>query len=306
MPPEDPALIHTRDPARKTAGPLIGTAYHIHCARLMADFARRLGRSADAERYERLAAEMATAFHRELFRPADGWYDNGTATACILPLRFGLVPEGERARVAARLIDKLEREAGGHVMTGLIGCQWLMRTLTDVGRADLAWTLATRDTYPSWGHMVRNGATTIWELWNGNTADPAMNSHNHGMLLGDLIIWMFEHLGGIANAPGETGFRRLRMRPEVTPECARVRAAYAAGHGRIESEWAATEGEWIWEVAIPPGSSAEVWLPAAPAAAVRESGCPLETAVGIGRVRQVRDRRVVEVGSGRYRFHVRR
>ncbi len=306
VPPEDPAIIHSKDPARKTAGPLIGTAYHAQCARMMADFARRLGRPSEAERYERLASEMSAAFHREFFRPADGWYDNGTATACILPLRFGLAPEGERPRVAARLIDKLEREAGGHVMTGLIGGQWLMRTLTDLGRTDLAWTIATRDTYPSWGYMVQKGATTIWELWNGDTADPAMNSHNHVMLLGDLVIWMFEHLGGIANAPGETGFRRLRMRPELAPGCERVRAAYTAGHGRIESEWAMKEGEWIWEVAIPPAATAELWLPAASAEAVRESGGLLEAAQGIRRVRQAGDRLVVEVGSGRYRFTVRR
>ncbi|MCX7819199.1 MAG: glycoside hydrolase family 78 protein [Kiritimatiellae bacterium] len=307
VPPEDPKLIHSKDLARKTAGPLIGTAYFAKCAEMLAEFARLLGRGGEAARYERLARETAAAFHREFFRPADGWYDNGTATACILPLRFGLVPEAERGRVAGRLVDKLEREAGGHVMTGLIGGQWLMRTLTDLGRADLAWTLATRESYPSWGYMVRRGATTIWELWNGDTADPAMNSHNHVMLLGDLVIWMFENLAGIANAPDRSGFRRLRMRPEVVPGCERVRAVYRAVSGRIESEWASRGRELVWEVCIPPGVTAELWVPAASVESVREEGGgPAAAAEGVRAARQVGDRVVLEVESGRYRFTVRR
>ena len=79
-----------------------------------------------------------------------------------------------------------------HVSTGVLGIQHLMRGLTQYGNVDLAYKIATNDTYPSWGYMVRKGATTIWELWNGDTADPAMNSGNHVMLLGDLIIWYYE------------------------------------------------------------------------------------------------------------------
>jgi len=305
VPPEDPRLIHSKDPARITAGPLIGTAYHAQCAALMNDFARQLGRTEDADRYARFARELGEAFHRHFFRPAEGWYDNGTATACILPLRFGLVPPAERSRVTARLLDKLEREAGGHVMNGLVGGQWLMRTLSEAGRADLAWTIATRETYPSWGHMVRNGATTIWELWNGDTADPAMNSHNHVMLIGDLLIWLYENLAGIANAPAETGFRRLRMCPLPVAGCERVRAVYNTMHGRIESEWAHWGDGWTWDVLIPPAAAAELWIPADSSDTVQESGRALSCADGVRGMRRVGDRLVVEVVPGRYRWSVR-
>jgi len=74
----------------------------------------------------------------------------------------------------------------------LIGAQYLNRVLSDNGRADLAYAIATQRDYPSWGYMIEHGATTIWELWNGNTADPAMNSGNHVMLIGDLVIWFYE------------------------------------------------------------------------------------------------------------------
>ena len=78
-----------------------------------------------------------------------------------------------------------------------MGAQWLMRTLSDNGQADLAYRIATQKTYPGWGYMVEQGATTVWELWNGNTADPAMNSGNHVMQIGDLAVWMYEYLAGI-------------------------------------------------------------------------------------------------------------
>jgi alpha-L-rhamnosidase len=83
----------------------------------------------------------------------------------------------------------------GHISTGVIGTQWLMRGLTEYGRPDLAYRIASNDDYPSWGYMVKHGATTIWELWNGDTANPAMNSHNHIMLLGDLMAWFYQDIG---------------------------------------------------------------------------------------------------------------
>src|SRR6185369_10171173 len=103
----------------------------------------------------------------------------------------------QKAKVFQRLVNKIREESQGHIGTGLIGGQWLNRVLSDNGRSDLAWEIATQRAYPSWGYMVDQGATTIWELWNGNTADPAMNSGNHVMLVGDLAVWMYEYLAGI-------------------------------------------------------------------------------------------------------------
>ncbi len=97
--------------------------------------------------------------------------------------------------------------------TGLVGAQWLMRTLSDNGHADLAYKIATQKTYPGWGYMVEQGATTIWELWNGDTADPAMNSGNHVMQIGDLAVWMYEYLAGIRSDPEAPGFRHAIIRP---------------------------------------------------------------------------------------------
>lgn len=92
-----------------------------------------------------------------------------------------------------------------------------MRGLTEYGGLELAYKIVTNDTYPSWGYMIKKGATTIWELWNGDTANPAMNSRNYVMLLGDLLIWFYEDLAGIKNTPASVGFKQILMEP-VFPE----------------------------------------------------------------------------------------
>ena len=112
-----------------------------------------------------------------------------------------------------------------------------MRVLTDGGRADLAYTIATQKTYPSWGYMVEKGATTIWELWNGDTADPAMNSGNHVMLVGDLVIWLYENLAGIKPDPEQPGFKHIIMRPEPVGDLKFVKATHRSPYGLIASEW---------------------------------------------------------------------
>lgn len=131
----------------------------------------------------------------------------------ILSLRLGLVPEGYEGKVFSNIVKKTEEDFNGHVSTGVLGIQHLMRGLTEYGRVDMAYKILTNETYPSWGYMIKNGATTIWELWNGDTADPAMNSANHVMLLGDLLIWYYEDLAGIKCAPDAVGFKKLVMEP---------------------------------------------------------------------------------------------
>ena len=125
-------------------------------------------------------------------------------------LTSGLVPEGFEQKVFDNIVRKTEEDFGGHVSTGVLGIQHLMRGLTEYGRKDLAFKIVTNETYPSWGYMINKGATTIWELWNGDTADPAMNSANHVMLLGDLLIWYYEDLAGIKCADSAQAFKKSK------------------------------------------------------------------------------------------------
>ena len=187
MPPESLELIHSNDPTRITDATVLSTPFYCYLCGKMAKFAEILGFDEDVAFFQQEITTATVAFNDKYFNRVTGVYANNTVTANILPLWFGMVPKGLEDKVLESIVDKTENECSGHVSTGVVGIQQLMRCLTEYGRGDLAFKIASNDTYPSWGYMYRNGATTIWELWNGNTADPSMNSGNHVMLLGDLI-----------------------------------------------------------------------------------------------------------------------
>ena len=302
VPPEDPKLIHSKDPARKTAPALLATTYFYHSLTLMSRYATVLNKPDDAQRFAAQAESLKAALNTKYYKPGLGFYDNGTQTACVLPLAFGLVPPAERQRVFAHLVQKITQETHGHIGTGLIGGQWLNRVLTDGGRADLAYCLATNKTYPSWGYMLGQGATTVWELWNGNTADPAMNSGNHVMLVGDLVIWFYETLAGIMSDPAQPGFKHIVMRPQPVGDLSFVKASHRSPYGLISSEWRNGNGRLDWRVTIPANATATVYVPASSADAVTEGGKPLAKAKGVKLLRAEGGAVVLAVASGNYRF----
>jgi alpha-L-rhamnosidase len=302
VPPEDPKLIHSNDPKRKTDKALLATAYLYHDARLMARYATWVGKNDDARYFNDLAEQLKAAFNQKFFRADSGQYDNGSQTSCVLPLAFGLVPDGERQRVFEHLIRKITDETHGHIGTGLIGAQYLMRVLTEGGRADLAYTIATQKAYPSWGYMVEKGATTIWELWNGDTADPAMNSGNHVMLVGDLCIWLYEDLAGMKADPEQPGFKHIIMRPEPVGNLQFVKASHRSPYGLIASEWQKQKGVFRWNITVPVNTTATVYVPAKSAESVTERGKPALSTPGVRLQRMEQGRAVFELGSGNYSF----
>ncbi len=281
VPPEDPNLIHSVDPARKTHPTLLATSYFCHCLNLMSRYATLLGKPDEAKRYGELATRMTVALNKKFYNDEKGFYDNGSQTSCVLPLAFGLVPEANRKRVFDHLVHKITVETKGHIGTGLIGGQWLNRVLTIGGRPDLVYGFATQTTYPSWGYMIENGATTVWELWNGNTANPAMNSGNHVMLVGDFIIWVYESLAGIKADFEQPGFKHILMRPEPVEGLKFVRASHRSPYGQIRSEWKREDEVFHWEITIPPNSFATIQIPCSAKESLREGGKVLAESRGL-------------------------
>jgi alpha-L-rhamnosidase len=186
----------------------------------------------------------------------------------------------------------------GHISTGVIGTQFLMRTLTNFGRGDLAFKLASNKTYPSWGYMVENGATTIWELWNGNTADPTMNSQNHVMLLGDLLIWYYENMAGIKSNPEKPGFEQVIMKPDFNAGLTFVNASYESIYGLIKSNWKKGKTNLVWKITIPANTTALVYLPTATASNVKINN------VKVSQSYQIENNKLVlELPSGTYEIN---
>lgn len=305
VPPEDPKLIHSKEPARRTAGPLIATTYLYHCLKLGARYATILGKSEDARRFEDAARQLEAGLARKFYSKDLGQYDNGSATSCILPLAFGMVPADEQSRVIDHLVKKIKVENNSHSCFGLIGGQWVYRVLSRNGHEELAYTMASQSDYPSLGYMIKNGATTIWELWNGNTADPAMNSGNHVMLVGDLVIWMYEDVAGIAPDPESPGFRHVIMRPTPVGDLDHARATHHSPYGLIASDWRRVNGDFVWNVTVPANSTATLYIPARDLDSITESGKAVGQARGLKFVRMEKGRAVIEAGAGVYQFKAR-
>ena len=265
VPPEKLELIHSQDPARKTDVTLISTAYIIRTLQLMEQW------GCEADLWRPIREEMTKAFNKtfltvkrgtsprpgHVLYPDSIYYGNNTVTANILPLAMGIVPDDCKDDVVRQVVENICVKNKNHVSCGVIGISWLMRGLSDNGFADVAYRLATTKTYPSWGYMTENGATTIWELWNGDKANPSMNSGNHVMLLGDLLTWCYQYLGGIRQ-----GYKHIVLKPAFDiQDCEWANVSYNSPYGTIKSHWRKTLQHLEWDVTIPCNTTADVCLP---------------------------------------------
>lgn len=276
---------------------LVATAYWAYSAQLMAEMAEAVGRRDEALRFQRLRADIGTAFAAEFVRP-DGLVGNGSQTSCVLALKFGLVAPDLCARVAERLAADI-RKRGMRLSTGFLGTPYLLDVLADNGQVEVAVSLLLQTEYPSWGYMVRKGATTMWERWNGDVGDVAMNSYNH-YAFGAVVGFMYRRLAGLA--PSAPGFARLEVRPLYDPRIGRVKAEHQCRLGRVASEVDGdATGLTRLALTVPVGAVAEVRLPVR-AQPWRESGRKLAGRRDVRVLERTPGELRLEVGSGSYVF----
>ena len=256
----------------RTPTEVVDTAYFAHSAELVARAATLLGKSDDAAKYNKLFRDITDAFNKN-FVSTNGVIQGDTQTGYILALQFGLLPESLRAAAAQRLADDVASH--GHVTGGFVGNGLICPTLTQIGRSDLAWQLVLTNTYPSWLFSVKNGATTIWERWDGWTPekgfqDPAMNSFNH-YSLGSVGAWLYSSAAGIQPDDTSPGYKHFFLVPQFTSRLSYVKATFDSPYGMIASSWRIEKDQVLYDVTIPPNSSATLTLPVPPPE-IRQSG----------------------------------
>jgi alpha-L-rhamnosidase len=245
----------------RTPKDLIGTAYLARTAETFARIAATLGRDADDERFERLRSAATEAFRRS-FVDADAAIQGDTQTAYALALAFDLLPPRLRMGAADRLAA-LVRRNGTHLATGFIGTPLLLPALSEHGHHDLACELMRQRDFPGWVFEVRQGATTIWERWDGRSpgtgfADPQMNSFNH-YAFGSVGGWMHGHLAGLS--PTEPGYRRVLVRPRPAAGFTSASASHVSTYGRHAVAWEVDAERLRVRIEVPPNTSADVVLP---------------------------------------------
>jgi alpha-L-rhamnosidase len=223
-----------------------------------------------------------------------------------------MAPKDRRGQVADNLVNDILYEHDTHVTTGFIGIRYLMPLLTQLGDSYLAYDLAVQTTFPSWGYMAANGATTLWELWQNKTG-PSMNSHDHHMM-GSVDAWFYEALGGINVDPEHPGYRHIRIEPQMVRDLTSVSATVGTVRGQVTSSWTHEPGVITLQVDVPVNATASVSIPQDGEMtgitihegdrSVWEKGHFVEGSSGVT-AGKVEDNRVIfEVGSGHYAFRV--
>ncbi len=243
--------------SNRTPGSLVSTA-SLHWGMVqLSKLADYVGDASGRERALEDAHRIRTAFRRAFFHPESGSYSTGSQGSLALALALGLVPAEERDHVLDLLVTDVRK--WGHLTTGNVATKFLLETLTDSGHHDLALMIASRDEYPSWGYMVRHGATTLWERWEESTGG-GMNSHNHGML-GSIGSWLITRHAGLRVAEGANGSDQWEIVVPAVAADTHAAAEVETPKGLATVAWARQSDRLDVSFRVPAGAVADVRLP---------------------------------------------
>ena len=284
-----------------TPNDVIYAAYYAYCTRLLAEAAEVLGEPGDAAEYHELADQIRRAFQDE-YVDAQGIVKGDTQCGYVLAIAHDLLTDEQRKLAADRLVADIQQR-GNHLSTGFVGTKDLMLVLADIGRNDVAYELIHQDSYPSWGFSIAQGATSIWERWDGWTPekgfqDPGMNSFAH-YSFGAVYEWMVENIGGIRN--GGDAYRHIEFRPSLDDSLGFARVSYDSIRGLIESSWSLEQGGARIDVTVPPNTTATLHLPCNDASLVKEAGQPINDRYTTA---SHEDNVSVELPSGKFSFWI--
>lgn len=283
----------------------VATAFYAHSTRILRDAAKVLGKWEDAQYYETLLENIIKAFNYE-FVSQSGRLVSPTQTAHVLALMFDLV-DGKVKERTARELNELILQNDYHLTTGFVGTPYLCFALTKAGYHETAVRLLLQESYPSWLYSVKQGATTIWEHWDGIKEDGSfwsddMNSFNH-YAYGAIGDWLYRAVAGLDMDKELPAYKRIRIKPQFAGiHLTYAKAALESMYGRIQSEWHKTADQIELKVAIPPNTTAEITLPYAQIEAVTEGGKLLAASSGIYSIKEQEDTVILTVGSGSYHF----
>jgi len=285
-------------PGATTEKDLIATAYYSYSSGLLAKIAAVIGNNDDAKKYAQLSGDIKKAFQKEFVTPA-GRLVSHTQTAYSLALAFDLLPEDLIPKAAKYLADDVKKM--GHLTTGFVGTPLLCKTLSAHGYDDLAFMLLNRKEYPSWLYPVTQGATTIWERWDGQKPDGSfqdvgMNSFNH-YAYGAIGEWLYRYVAGMDIDPENPGYKHILLAPHPGGGLTNAGVEFNSIYGKVKSAWKLDGSDFVYDVTVPANTTATVTLPAAKAGQVTLNG-----QVAKVDLKQAGNAVILNIGSGNYQF----
>ncbi len=288
------------DPRSKdTPGDFISTGYFYYSCGLISQMAQIIGKEKDEIYYKELAGRTAKAFNKKFWKRETGGYGSNNQACNSFALFLGLVDESKIPQVVDNLVKDVKAH-DYHLTTGNLCTKYLLEMLTENGYSEVAYNIATRETYPGWGYMLAMGATTLCERWEYNTGS-GMNSHNHPMM-GSVDSWMYKYLIGIVPDSKKSGFERFTIRPYIIEDLDSVAGEYNSIKGVIKSYWRKEHGKIWLNTTIPANSSAIVHIPTTDYKSITESNHPVDKVKGVSFVHTENNYAVYQVGSGTYYF----
>jgi alpha-L-rhamnosidase len=287
--------------------PVFATMMFAHATDLVARMATVLGKEDEARELGALFDRIKAAFNAA-YVSEDGRIEGQTQAGYALALHFDLLPESKRGAAVDHMLEGIAAY-NGHMSTGFHSTYRMMLELTRAGRSDVAYQLINHTSFPSWGYSIENGATTIWERWDGYVKgrgfqDKGMNSFNH-YAIGAVAEWMYRVIVGINNDDASPAYQHFVLHPIPGGGLTWAKGSYESIRGRIESSWKIEAGRFTLDVTIPANTTATVFVPARRADSVTEGGRPAAQARGVQFVRMEGEAAVYRVQSGRYSFAVR-
>ncbi|MCI8361266.1 MAG: family 78 glycoside hydrolase catalytic domain [Clostridiales bacterium] len=299
---------------------LVQTSYYGYVASLMEQIAQTLFQETGerfylthSKEYAALFEQIKTAFNNR-FVSADGKIGNGSQAGYVLALAFGLLDEDKCQAAADKLVENIQRR-GNHLTTGFTSISRLCPTLSKYGYEDVAYTLLTNKTYPSWGYSIERGATTIWERWDSCLPDGTidysgdkggMNSLNH-YSFGSVSEWMFTNSLGIELDSAQAGFKTFVLQPEPYKnreiDISYAKGSYDSIRGTISSDWSFDKnGKLVYKATVPANTTATLYLPVEETDTVYEGKTLAKDAEGVAFVKYEDGKAIYTLKSGSYRF----
>lgn len=272
---------------------LVHTFFLWLCSDYTARAAEVLGEKADEQTFRALANHTRDAFHKKYYNTEAGSY--GDYGCNIYALVMGGMPDAQRERVIKALRKEIAETHDGHINTGYLATKFFFETLTDCGLHDIAVGAMRKEDYPSYGHWIKQGATTTWEQWDGQ------NSHNHPMF-GSGLTWFYRRLAGVCADPAEPGYRHIILRPYPVDGLENVHYSYRTPYGTVLSDLTQTSEGSTLKVTVPVGSRATLYLPTNQRGNISESNRPLREAKGVTMQGGADGCTILQLEQGSYTF----
>lgn len=270
--------------------------YYLYNLQLAAKIASQIGRDDDATMFENMSKILKSAIHQSFFNIRQNTYVNGEQPYLAFPLLVDVMPEELRAKVMDNLEHAILVNRKGHLNSGMHGTYFMLKLLMQESRNDLIFEIANKKTYPGWGYMLEQGATTIWESWTGG-------SHIHDTLI-SIGSWFIQGIGGIRIDESSPGFKHFFIKPQAVGDLTWAKTTYNSIYGKIVSDWYFKNNLMKLNVTIPANTTATVSVPAESEDSVTESGRPASTSTGVTFLRMEDGSAVFSVNSGSYSFVV--